>query len=302
MGLDDFGAEIEDTVHRALWQFPHLDSADDAFADARIVDQLAFAARATASFPVAFEPAEFKAQGELFRGAARLQALTSSRGSVASDVFLLDGGILDNKPFDAALEAISRLPAEGNTRRVLAYVVPDPAAAAERRDPQPDGTLERPTLAEAAWRSLVSIPASQSIASHMAELRSHNDVTAARWRRIVGAVVHMQGHGLLQQCGAQPGRRIESRRVDGMIDYFLQETERQLATLRRRCCRGGAPQPRRARPRASAGRTRGMRRATKQWLASVWRLSAPGSDPGPDPLLAPVGRRAAPGDGPADAG
>ena len=269
-GLDDFGAEIEDTVHRALWQFPHLDSADDAFVDARIVDQLAFAARSTASFPVAFEPAQFKAQGELFRGTARLKALTTSRGTVASDVFLMDGGILDNKPFDAALDAISKLPAEGNTRRVLAYVVPDPAAAAERRDTQPDGTLERPTLAEAAWRSLVSIPASQSIAGHMADLREHNDATAGRWRRIVGAVVHIRSAGLLKSAALSlEGYR--SRRVDGMIDYFLQQTERHLAAL------DGVGTASAASPGAagrSAGRTRGMRRATKQWLASVWRLSA----------------------------
>lgn len=269
-GLDDFGAEIEDTVHRARWQFPHLDAADDAFDDPRIVDQLAFAARSTASFPVAFEPAHFKARGELFVDTARLEALTARRSTVASDVLLLDGGILDNKPFDAALEAISKLPAEGNTRRVLAYVVPDPAAAAERRPTQPDGTLERPTLAEAAWRSLVSIPASQSIAGHMADLREHNDATAARWRRIVGAIVHIRAPGLLESAAlALEGYR--SRRVDGMIDYFLQQTERQLAAL------DGGDVAAPAAPGAagrSAGRTRGMRRATKQWLASLWRLSA----------------------------
>jgi patatin-related protein len=271
-GLDDFGAEIEDTVHRALWEFPHLDADDDAFADSGIVDQLAFAARSTASFPVAFAPAHFKAQGDLFRGKSRLKALTSSRSDVVSDALLLDGGILDNQPFDAALKAISKLPAEGNTRRVLAYVVPDPAAAAERRDTQPDGTLERPTLAEAAWRSLVSIPASQSIAGHMADLREHNDATAARWRRIVGAVVHIRASGLLRSAALSlEGYR--SRRVDGMIDYFLQQTERHLAALDG----GGVATASTAAPGAagrSAGRTRGMRRATKQWLASVWRLSA----------------------------
>ena len=276
-GLDDFGAEIEDTVHRAQWQFPHLETEIDAFDDARIVDQLAFAARATASFPVAFAPAEFKAQGELFRDTKRLQALTSRRDDVTSDVFLMDGGILDNKPFDAALQAIAGLPAESNTRRVLAYVVPDPAAAAERRDPLPDGSLARPTLAEAAWRSLVSIPASQSIATHMAELREHNDFTTARWRRIVGAVVHMQAHGLLVSA-ALSLEAYRARRVDGVIDYFLQETERRLAAFE--VSAAAVLPPGAAAPAAAArsgGRTRGMRRATKRWLASVWRLSAPGA-------------------------
>ena len=280
-GLDDFGEEIEDTVHRAIWQFSHLDADDDAFTDPHIVDQLAFASRATASFPVAFEPAEFKAQSTLFRGTSLLRARTSPSTGVDHDVFLMDGGILDNKPFDAALEAIAKLPAEGNTRRVLAYVVPDPAAAAERREPLPDGALERPTLAQAAWRSLVSIPASQSIASHMAELRAHNDRAATRWRRIVGAVVHIQAGPLLASA-ALSLEAYRSRRVDGMIDYFLEETERRLAanggaSAAALVPTAGAPRP--PAPSSSEPSTPapGMRRATRQWLASVWRLTAQGA-------------------------
>ena len=195
----------------------------------------------------------------------------------------MDGGILDNKPFDAALEAISKLPAEGNTRRVLAYIVPDPAAAAERRDPLPDGTLERPTLAQAAWRSLVSIPASQSIASHMTELRAHNDGAATRWRRVVGAVVHMQTKALLAGAAASL-EAYRSRRVDGMIDYFLEETERRLASADGSAAVTAPPSPTGPASRSAASPSResatptlGMRRATRQWLASVWRLTAQGA-------------------------
>ena len=278
--LDDFGAEIEDTVHGAVWQFPHLDS-DDAFTDARILDQLAFAARATAAFPVAFAPAEFKAEGELFQGTSRLRVRTSPSTPASRDVFLMDGGILDNKPFDAALEAISRLPAEGNTRRVLAYVIPDPAAAAEKRAPLADGELEPPTLAQAAWRSLVSIPASQSIGGHMADLRAHNDASAGRWRRIVGAVEHMQAQALLAWA-AVALESYRARRVDGMIDYFLGDIERRLAgaddtgtgTMPLR-----TPTPPQGPPVAPARGTpaQSMRRATRQWPASFWRQSAQGA-------------------------
>lgn len=279
-GIDDFGAEIEDKVHRASWQFPHLES-ENAFLDARIVDQLAFAARATASFPVAFEPAEFKAEGELFKGSSCLRVRTTRSASVTSDVFLMDGGILDNKPFDAALEAISKLPAEGNTRRVLAYVVPDPAASEEHRELQPGETPDRPTLAQAAWRSLVSIPASQSIAGHMADLREHNDGNADRWRRIVGAVVHMKVLAL--QAGAAVSlEAYRSRRVDGMIEYFLEETERQLAAAS-----GPAAGP--------SNQVPAMRRATRQWLASIWRLTAEEAIEGPARYRGRVADAAPPG-------
>jgi hypothetical protein len=154
---------------------------------------------------------------------------------------------------------------------VLAYVVPDPAAAAERRDTQPDGTLERPTLAEAAWRSLVSIPASQSIAGHMADLREHNDATAGRWRRIVGAVVHIRSAGLLKSAALSlEGYR--SRRVGR--DDRATSSSRPSGTWPRWMVSGTASAASPGAAGRSAGRTRGMRRATKQWLASVWRLSA----------------------------
>lgn len=259
--LDDFGEVVEDTVHEALWHFDRMaGAAEDAFAEPRIVDQLAFAARATASFPVAFEPARYDAGSEPFKGLkspvlqVRLPRAVSPRTGVH---FLLDGGIMDNKPFEAALDGIARLPAQGNTRRVLAYVVPDPAAAAEARALDAQGQPLVPTMAQVAWRSLVSIPGTQSIASHMAELRQHNDRATRRWRRIVGAMQHVQVAPMLAQAAALlPAYR--ARRVDGIIDYLLDETEGALA--------GGHDTGQRA--------NIGMRRATRQWLASTWRASS----------------------------
>lgn len=281
--MDDFGADIEDRSHRALWRFPHLPS-DDAFAHPRIVDQLAFAARATASFPVAFEPALHDPAGKAFAGAMQRLVLPDAEESrVDRKTYLMDGGILDNKPFDAALKAIARLPAEGNTRRVLAYIVPDPAASAEERKADDNGKLEAPTLAQAAWRSLVSIPATQSIATHMTELRSHNDTMSRRWRRLVGAIVHMGADGLMNSAGLSL-HAYRSRRVDGMIDYFLERTEERLAgrkaelrALQERKsaerAQGRVP-PGSAAAQDDSAEVYGMRRATRQWLASVWRATA----------------------------
>ncbi|MBA4175290.1 MAG: hypothetical protein C0505_01800 [Leptothrix sp. (in: Bacteria)] len=264
--LDDFGEVVEDTVHRALWRFDRQGDGDtDAFADPQIVDQLAFAARATASFPVAFEPALYDAKAAPFKDAQAPRLRVRLPKEVAGEPgtpgepdlrYLLDGGILDNKPFEAALEGIARLPAQGNTRRVLAYVVPDPAAAAAPRERDEHRKLVAPTMAQVAWRSLVGIPGSQSIASHMAELREHNDRAARRWRRIVGAMQHVQAAAMLAQAGTLlPAYR--ARRVDGVIDYLLDETEAALA-------QGGTVGP---------GHD-GMRRATRQWLASTWRASS----------------------------
>jgi len=115
--LDDFGANIEDVVHRAAWRFERFDAAPaaapaaptaplpagtpapsaDAFAHKQIVARLAFAARSTASFPVAFEPAEYDPAGPLFAGSDAFR-IEGRPPHVDKARLLLDGGILDNQP------------------------------------------------------------------------------------------------------------------------------------------------------------------------------------------------------------
>jgi patatin-related protein len=261
--LDDFGAVIEDSVHRARWSFEHLPAASDPpagqapprsdFEHPQIVAQLALAARATASFPIAFEPAEYNPGSDEFKGCPRLSVLKPALQPVASQVLLLDGGILNNQPFDAALDGIARLPANGNTRRVLAYIVPDPAPAAEPRKPGLDGKLPMPTLADVASRSLIGIPATQSIAAQLTRLRDHNHDASRRWQRIVGAMRHAGPATLQAQAGAML-QTYRERRLDGVIDYLLEEVQAGLTE-----------------PQYKGQMD--MRRATRQWLRSTWRAT-----------------------------
>ncbi len=125
--VDQAGVEFSQRDYHVLHEFrrasePDLTSDDrdstkltDTFKGA--VDRLARAARATASFPGAFEPVF----GE-------------------SD-WLMDGGVLDNEPFDPVLREIRKRPVERGTRRVLAYLVPstgeDSDAAAHDPDTKP---------------------------------------------------------------------------------------------------------------------------------------------------------------------
>ena len=138
---DDLGELIEDSHHRALFHFAR--KSPDAFgAPATASEALANAARASASFPVAFEP--------------RLYAATSFRDAVTgapakADRYLIDGGVLDNKPLGSALRAIFQMPNTRNVRRVLAYVVPDPSAA---RKTALTGLVRRPR--SRTWRPRVS--------------------------------------------------------------------------------------------------------------------------------------------------
>ena len=74
---------------------------------------LSGAARASASFPFAFEPYQIP------EAAARLADLPPK-------VHVVDGGLLDNAPIRAALELIPTRPATRQVRRLLCYVVGDP--------------------------------------------------------------------------------------------------------------------------------------------------------------------------------
>ena len=112
---------------------------------------LAFAARATSSFPGAFPPArivemdEFAAEGDPGRGAP-----TSSRGisiaicrprSIPRRRSFLDGAVLNNRPFREAIAAIHGRPAYRQVDRRLVYIDPDPAPPASRAASQRSGLL-----------------------------------------------------------------------------------------------------------------------------------------------------------------
>jgi predicted acylesterase/phospholipase RssA len=81
------------------------------FADERAPELLARSGRATASFPIAFEPHSLPFAGE------RPTDKPDKR-------WLVDGGLLDNQPFNPVLDRIAMLPSSIPVRRVLAYVVP----------------------------------------------------------------------------------------------------------------------------------------------------------------------------------
>ena len=81
------------------------------FFDGDAPELLARAGRATSSFPVAFEPHRLAFRGE------RPEDKPDHR-------WLIDGGVLDNQPFNPVLDRISMLPSEMPVRRVVAFVVP----------------------------------------------------------------------------------------------------------------------------------------------------------------------------------
>ena len=94
-------------------------------------EMLAAAARASASFPIAFEP-------------WRIEAPTGDLAGFKGSRWLLDGGLLDNAPIEAALELIPRRPFHRQVRRYVCYMNAEPPTDAGEAPP---AALASPKLA-----------------------------------------------------------------------------------------------------------------------------------------------------------
>jgi patatin-related protein len=174
---DAFGAMIPDVTHRALFQFrrPATPSfaekwPDDFALEARsdtadlTAARLALAARSSASFPAAFEPSSVpvgNASGPLHPDMAGIADFDEGQ-------LVIDGGVLVNTPIEAVLDAIRALPAERPVRRVLGYVVPNPAAPSEL-------PAEDPSPVDVVVDALSRLPRVQSVGRELEEIKQNNE-------------------------------------------------------------------------------------------------------------------------------
>ncbi|WP_246154233.1 patatin-like protein [Saccharopolyspora hirsuta] len=130
----------------ASFSFRHRGRAGDPLSDFGAGEQfdatvlrLAHAARATSAFPFAFEPAQvFSSLGRPPAGEPNMVGLFSETtpDSGRAPFRVIDGGVLDNIPVSAAINAITEAPADRPTQRWLLYLNPDPVASrGQRREP-----------------------------------------------------------------------------------------------------------------------------------------------------------------------
>jgi patatin-related protein len=129
---------VKEREHRHLLRF-HLDHDKTGHLqsdfDADNLPSLAFAARASASYPGAFPPAQLREMDDLLAsrhspwpGRSRFLARNFSgyheQGKNPEEAVLVDGSILDNKPIMATLEAIRTHSAFREVDRRLVYIDP----------------------------------------------------------------------------------------------------------------------------------------------------------------------------------
>lgn len=175
--------QVVEREHRRTWRFTHLTRWDGEVVTDMDRDQvpgLVFAARASSSYAGAFPPVVLKEMDQVLaeRGqswGARgpfVERIIGAAGPEWDAVFM-DGGIINNKPFEAAIGAIRQRTAHREVDRRLVYVEPNPrgAGAATARTAVP-GFFQ--TLRSA----LSSIPRNEPIRDDLEEIEQISRNTA----------------------------------------------------------------------------------------------------------------------------
>lgn len=177
VSADSLGQDLVQDVHAGVLRFRHAsDDEVDAFHPANIattVNKLAVAARASASFPLAFEPA-FVPVGKHhedkldFRDEA--DWCEHARPDDDPSRYGIDGGVLVNTPTLAALDAIEELSSRGAVRRIMLLVFPH----APGDTPTPAQTEPSPPTVVETFSSILGAMRSEADRTHVDKVEEHN--------------------------------------------------------------------------------------------------------------------------------
>ena len=182
-------AEVVETEHRLVVDFTDNGGATDTLAPRA---ELAFAARATSSFPGAFPPftvAELDGVLETRkiawpgRGAFLARVLPRHAAAKAAETaVLIDGSVLANAPFRPALDALRERPARRQIDRRFIYI--DPSPGIKLRLNRGEGT---PGFFQTIIAAISDIPRQQPIRDNL-EAIAERSARIDRLRGIVTAI------------------------------------------------------------------------------------------------------------------
>ena len=183
-----FDKTIDEPLHRKVFHFRYWQledqkpEQDDLGPDFN--PMLAFAARCTASFPAAFAPFKLEDIDDAVDSHPHYAGQVDEFGSTSqrwsrffedypanyAKRFFVDGGYLDNKPFESVLDALaSRHHALLPVDRKLLYVEPDPERHARQKE------IARPDLVSALV-AVDSLPRVETIRAQIDEITRRNRI------------------------------------------------------------------------------------------------------------------------------
>jgi hypothetical protein len=238
-GLSDVGV---DQRYASTFRFRHrgsgwlTDFPSGSEQTAAVSSRLALAARATSSFPFAFEGALVRSERPRSFAESALDRASDDRSArTGPDIDMngvfgdarrdgqpfvtMDGGVLDNIPLGRAISAIADAPADNPTRRVLLYVRPGGAGGPAEAPAAPsDAARFRST-----WGVVNGIVRSriqpETIRQDLDLLHAHNALVARsrRLRRI--AFEDIAGRARLREraTGAYTTYRVQRAEYDAQL-------------------------------------------------------------------------------------
>ncbi len=252
---DDFGTQIVDADHHALFRFNERSLAEDA-----IIGPLALAARSSASFPAAFEPSYLAWGTEAALAADDGHPDMAGYTNITRSHWAADGGLLVNRPLAPLLRTVFDRGTNREVRRTLLYVVPTSA-------PEPEPVEERyaaPLNIAAAVMHDVTATLNQSIAADLSAIKEHNDRTsAASDTRLRIATLGARLRDDRPLCDAATWSGYQVRQGNWLVTPLVAELARQVATRE-----GALPDSWRSRPGSdhhAAMRTLALDEATGSW-------------------------------------
>jgi patatin-related protein len=185
-------ALAEEREHRLTISFSDHGSPDRSLGNPA---ELAFAARATASFPGAFPPFNVAELDAVLRKRKRgwigreifLNRIFPNRetGGNPEDLVLIDGSVLANAPFRPAIDALRNRPARREVDRRFIYV--DPAANVEAVWDRRSGRIRIPGFFATIFGALSTIPREQPIRDNLDAIEQRSQ-RIAQTKRIIKAI------------------------------------------------------------------------------------------------------------------
>jgi patatin-related protein len=243
---DDHGGRIHDLSHRGSFSFVRDDDwGRDDFAEPGVSARLALAARSTASFPGAFEPS-FAPIG---MDAGPDHPDMAGHADFAEGGFVLDGGVLSNKPIRQVLDILFHTQTEGSGRRVLAYVIPDPNLPRPTGEADEVAQAEIPPMPRVVATSM-QIPRVESVVPELEAIQAHNQRVAGQ-RRLRESLFAPPRAVEPDELAAQVFPAYAGARRDYRLNWILDLLVRGLRS-RPAAEEPAAERPRRGRGRASA--------------------------------------------------
>jgi len=193
---------IHDMRHRHLLAFRYGGEEGRDDFDSGSNGALTFAARSTSCIPGVFPPVSFS---ELTRwlgdrpvDLADLERRFFRNYQLAKFppawTWFVDGGVLDNKPFGPAIQAIRDRPADVEVDRRLLYLEPDPGGTAKAAEQSAPGTFA------AAIGGLTGLPRAEPILDDLVEVAALNqrvrrigDIVTTSWGTVERRVEEIAG-------------------------------------------------------------------------------------------------------------